>query len=93
MSKAYDAIIIGAGIIGCCIAFEMSKKGHRTLNLDFQPVAGAMMAALIDQVEQGYDHDASPLKYTLPHLGITIDLGAFHRKREINRDSSFSVIG
>jgi len=57
------------------------------------PVAGAMMTALIDQVEQGYDHDASPLKYTLPHLGITIDLGAFHRNRAINRDSSFSVIG
>jgi sarcosine oxidase subunit beta len=57
------------------------------------PVAGAMMAALIDQVEQGYDHDASPLKYTLPHLGITIDMGAFHRNRAINRDSSFSVIG
>ena len=57
------------------------------------PVAGAMMAALIDQVERGYDHDASPLKYTLPHLGITIDMGAFHRNRAINRDSSFSVIG
>jgi sarcosine oxidase subunit beta len=57
------------------------------------PVTGAIMATLIDQVEQGYDHDASPLKFTLPHLGITIDLGAFHRKRKINHDSSFSVIG
>jgi sarcosine oxidase subunit beta len=57
------------------------------------PVAGTMMAALIDQVEQGYDHDATPLKYTLPHLGLTIDMGAFHRNRAINRDSSFSVIG
>jgi glycine/D-amino acid oxidase-like deaminating enzyme len=29
MPKGYDAIIIGAGIIGCAIALEMSKKGHR----------------------------------------------------------------
>ena len=40
MSKAYDAIIIGTGIIGCATAFEMSKKGHRTLNIDKNPVAG-----------------------------------------------------
>ena len=41
MPKSYDAIIIGAGIIGCCIAYEMSKKGRRTLNIDLQPSAGA----------------------------------------------------
>ena len=57
------------------------------------PVVGGMMAELIDKVEKGYDHDASPLQYTLPHLGITIDTGVFHRKRKINRNSSFSVIG
>ena len=57
------------------------------------PVVGTMMAELISQVESGYDHDAAPLKFTLPHLGITIDMGVFHRKRKINRDSSFSVIG
>ncbi|MGD9362659.1 MAG: FAD-dependent oxidoreductase, partial [Desulfobacterales bacterium] len=40
MSKVYDAIIIGAGIIGCCIAYELSKQGYRTLNIDFQLAAG-----------------------------------------------------
>lgn len=40
-----------------------------------------MMADLIDRVEHGYDHYASPLQYTLPHLGITVDSGVFHRNR------------
>ena len=40
MSKDYNAIIIGSGIICCCIALELSKKGYRTLNIDFQPAAG-----------------------------------------------------
>lgn len=40
MTKKYDAIIIGAGIIGCCIAFELSKKGYKTLNVDKLPAAG-----------------------------------------------------
>lgn len=40
MNKKYDAIIIGAGIIGCCIAFELAKKGYKTLNVDKLPVAG-----------------------------------------------------
>ena len=57
------------------------------------PVVGAMMATLIDQEEQGCDQTAISLKYRLPHLGISIDMGAFHRNREINLDSSFSVIG
>lgn len=57
------------------------------------PVAGAMMAELIEQVEAGYDHDDAPLQYTLPHLGLTIDTSVFHRKRKINPNSSFSVIG
>ena len=34
MEKSYDAIVIGAGIIGCCTAYELAKKGWRTLNVD-----------------------------------------------------------
>ncbi len=40
MSEKYDAVIIGAGIIGCCIGFELAKKGYKTLNVDKQPAAG-----------------------------------------------------
>jgi sarcosine oxidase subunit beta len=40
MSKQYDAIIIGAGIIGCCIAYELAKKGYKTLNVDKLATAG-----------------------------------------------------
>jgi sarcosine oxidase subunit beta len=41
MNDTYDAIIIGAGIIGACTAYEMSRKGLRTLNIDKQADAGA----------------------------------------------------
>jgi len=40
VSARYDAIIIGAGIIGACTAFELAKRGWRTLNLDKLPAAG-----------------------------------------------------
>ena len=40
MKKQYDAIIIGAGIIGCCTAYELAKKGYKTLNIDKMPSAG-----------------------------------------------------
>ena len=40
MAKSYDAIIIGAGIIGCSIAYELTKKGYKTLNIDKLPAAG-----------------------------------------------------
>lgn len=40
MTQKYDAIIIGAGIIGSCVGFELAKKGYRTLNVDKLPAAG-----------------------------------------------------
>lgn len=40
MAKQYDAIIIGAGIIGASTAFELAKKGYKTLNIDKLPAAG-----------------------------------------------------
>lgn len=40
MTQKYDHIIIGAGISGAAIAFELSKKGYKTLNVDKLPAAG-----------------------------------------------------
>lgn len=40
MNRKYDAIVIGAGIIGCCVSFELAKKGYKTLNVDKLPSAG-----------------------------------------------------
>ena len=40
MSRGYDAIIIGAGIIGGAIGLELARTGARTLNVD-RPIAFA----------------------------------------------------
>ena len=57
------------------------------------PIAGKMMAALIEYCENGNDHDANPLQFKLPYIGHTVDTGFYSRKRPINSESSFSVIG
>jgi len=40
MNDSYDTIIIGAGVIGTAVAFELVKKGYKTLNIDSNPVSG-----------------------------------------------------
>ncbi len=40
MNKKYDSIIIGAGVIGSAISFELAKKGYKTLNIDKNPTSG-----------------------------------------------------
>ncbi len=40
MKSNYDCIIIGAGICGTAIAFELSRKGYKTLNVDKLGSAG-----------------------------------------------------
>lgn len=56
-------------------------------------IAGKMMTALVDYCEGGADHDSVPLQFDLPYIGRTIDVGFYSRKREINGESSFSVLG
>ncbi len=57
------------------------------------PVVGAMMAELIIACEQGRDHDRDPLPFPLPRTGRTLNLGFFSRRRKVNPESSFSVLG
>ncbi len=57
------------------------------------PIAGKLMAALVDYCEGGADHDATPLQFELPYIGKSVDAGFYSRKREINTESSFSVLG
>ena len=40
MAEQFDAIIIGAGIIGASIGLELARLGWKTLNLDRLPAAG-----------------------------------------------------
>ncbi|MDE0306782.1 MAG: FAD-dependent oxidoreductase [Albidovulum sp.] len=57
------------------------------------PVVGMMMKSLIDYCEAGNDHDACPLQYELPNMEFKLDMAFCSRKRIINRESSFSVVG
>ena len=57
------------------------------------PVVGVMMSELIDKVEAGHDHDNSPIQFQMKYTGRTFNMGFYSRLREINPDSSFSVIG
>ena len=36
----YDAVIIGAGVIGSAVAYELAQRGWRTCNIDKLPAAG-----------------------------------------------------
>ena len=40
MRDQYDAIVIGAGVIGAATAFELAKLGYRTLSVDRNPASG-----------------------------------------------------
>jgi sarcosine oxidase subunit beta len=56
-------------------------------------IAGLLMAELIDACEHGHDHDADPVKVKCPKSGLILDAGFYSRNREINENSSFSVLG
>lgn len=57
------------------------------------PIAGLLMAEVIDACEKGHDHDEDPVKVECPITGLVLNAGFYSRNREINQDSSFSVLG
>ena len=57
------------------------------------PVAGKLMPSSSEQVEGGRDHDADPVTMPLTYTRRTCDIGFFSRRRSLNPDSSYSVIG
>jgi sarcosine oxidase subunit beta len=80
----YDRSCVGGFYLAC------GTSGNQFKNA---PVAGKAMAALIEYCEAGKDHDARPLRYRLEHLDHEIDLATFSRLREVNQNSTFSVLG
>jgi sarcosine oxidase, subunit beta len=57
------------------------------------PLAGRFMAAIIDAVESGHDHDADPVRCTGRYTGVVVNLGTFSRHRPVNAASSGTVMG
>ena len=57
------------------------------------PIAGKMMAALIDYCQAGTNHDNTPLTYLMPYTDRSINVGFYSQARLINEESSFSVVG
>ena len=57
------------------------------------PVAGKMMTRLIERCESGQDHDADPVDFHLEHVALDVSIGFYSRNREVNPNSSFSVLG
>ncbi|MHA1528763.1 MAG: NAD(P)/FAD-dependent oxidoreductase [Alphaproteobacteria bacterium] len=80
----YDKSMLAGFYMAC------GSSGNQYKNA---PIAGKMMAALVAYCEAGGDHDARPLRFTLSYIGREIDVGFYSRKRKINTESSFSVLG
>ena len=56
-------------------------------------VGSHMMAELITAVGNGHDHDNDPLVVTGRYTGVELNMGNFSRNREINPDSTGTVLG
>lgn len=80
----YDKASLGGYYMAC------GTSGNQYKNA---PIAGKMMAALIEYCENGNEHDEQPLQFTLPYIQRELNVGFFSRKREVNQESSFSVLG
>lgn len=80
----YDKSSLGGYYMAC------GSSGNQYKNA---PIAAKMMVALIQYCEDGADHDTTPLTFRLPYIQRDIDVGFYSRNREINTESSFSVLG
>ncbi len=57
------------------------------------PIAGELMAEIIESSENGNNQDDNPIDFHLKHINYSFNSRFYSRRREINKDSSFSVLG
>ncbi len=57
------------------------------------PIVGEMMAKLVDACESGHNHDSHPIDFHLKYIDRTVSLGHYSRNREVNPNSSCTVLG
>ena len=81
-SKTKEAVIIGAGIIGCSIAYELSKRGVKVTLIDKNAPGSACSGSSFSWINATYPK--KPYSYNLfSQLGIN----AFHlMQRELSLD-------
>ena len=80
----YDCSSLGGYYMAC------GTSGNQYKNA---PIAGKLMAGLVDYCENGGKHDTDPYQFQLPYISKMIDAGFYSRKRQVNAESSFSVLG
>ena len=80
----YDKSALPGFYMACGTSGNQFKNG---------PIAGKLMASLVQYCEAGHDHDSAPMRFTLPYLGRDISAAFYSRKRPVNSESSFSVLG
>ena len=74
----------------CWFYMAIGTSGNQFKNA---PVAGVLMSELVEYCEKGNDHDNKPLRINLKYIKKEIDLKFYSRNREINKESSMSVLG
>jgi sarcosine oxidase subunit beta len=57
------------------------------------PIVGEMMADMIEAGLGGRNQDTDPIDFHLKYINRTVNTGFYSRLREVNKDSSFSVLG
>lgn len=57
------------------------------------PLVGSLMARIIEESENGHDHDGDPLSFRCEVTGLSINLGHFSRLRPLTEDAPSSVLG
>jgi len=73
---------------GCYMAVGTSRNQYKN-----GPVVGMLMAELIEQCENGRDHDQDPVTISCPYAEQILSAGFYSRNRGVNEDSSFYVLG
>ena len=83
--RAYDAVVIGAGVIGCSVATELARKGWRTLNVEKLGGAGQgstgyssgicrMVYSIVDSVKFAWEGYTYYDRWE-EHIGVPCDDG------------------
>ena len=92
MARQADAIIIGAGVIGAATAFELGKRGYKTLNIDKLPERGLRADEQLVRDRARALLLARGRRHGLRGLLLLAGLGALPRRRRRHGDLALHAV-
>lgn len=84
MNHTFDVLVVGGGVIGCSVAFQLSKKGAKVMVVERGPIGGEAVALTAGLLAAHADADEPSPLFEVGRTSIALFAGQVEEVRDLS---------